>query len=108
MVLHTFYSIEGSGNLQKPSVGMVSICHTTEKMIQKMIRRNGGQLLHGHGITSVVVVHVLAETAGKDLFPQLNNHMSDTCVAANHVHVLGRMASSWLCKVQFSHFARTE
>lgn len=29
-----------------------------------------------------------------------------TCVEVNHIHVLVKMASSWYCKVRFSHFAR--
>ncbi|KAL2096821.1 hypothetical protein ACEWY4_006028 [Coilia grayii] len=105
---HPFITLKSRGGLQRPSRGIVHICSSTEQVIQRRIRMNGGQLPRGCGITKDIVAQVLAETEGKTLFPQLNDHMFETCVEANHVHVLVKMTSSLFCKVRFNHFAKRE
>ncbi|KAL2092739.1 hypothetical protein ACEWY4_012537 [Coilia grayii] len=105
---HPFITLKSRGGLQRPSRGIVHICSSTEQVIQRRIRMNGGQLPRGCGITKDIVAQVLAETEGKTLFPHLNDHMFETCVEANHVHVLVKMTSSLFCKVRFNHFAKGE
>ncbi|KAL1265024.1 hypothetical protein QQF64_003051 [Cirrhinus molitorella] len=105
---HDFIHQKDRGGLQKPSPGMVSVCLTTEKCIQRRITTSGGQLPRGRGITLAISNEVLAACAEKDLFPQLHSHMFATCVEMNHIHLLVKMASVWYCKVRFNHFARRE
>ncbi|KAJ8334003.1 hypothetical protein SKAU_G00413220 [Synaphobranchus kaupii] len=103
---HSFLALKDRGGLQKPSKGMVAVCQATERCFQRLLRRNGGKPPQGSGVTLAVVIQVLADCAEKNLFPGLHNHMFDTCVEANHVHILVKMASSWFCKVRLNHLAR--
>ncbi|KAJ8380408.1 hypothetical protein SKAU_G00011860 [Synaphobranchus kaupii] len=103
---HSFLALKDRGGLQKPSKDMVAVCQATERCFQRLLRRNGGKPPQGSGVTLAVVTQVLADCAEKNLFPGLHNHMFDTCVEANHVHILVKMASSWFCKVRLNHLAR--
>ncbi len=80
--------LKDRGGLQKPSPGLVSVCLTTEKCIQRRIRTNGGELPCGRGVTITMVNQVLGDCVDKDLFPHLHSHMFETCVEVNHIHVL--------------------
>lgn len=58
---------------------IVSISLTTERVIQRKIRLNGDRLPRGCRIPKDVVGQVLDETEGRDLLPQLHDHMFETC-----------------------------
>ncbi|ROI81140.1 DNA transposase THAP9 [Anabarilius grahami] len=105
---HDFIHLKDRGGLQKPSPGMLSVCLTTEKYIQRRITTSGGQLPCGRGITLATSSEVMADCAEIDLFPELHSHMFATCVEMNHIHLLVKMASLWYCKVRFNHFARRQ
>ncbi|ROL53459.1 DNA transposase THAP9 [Anabarilius grahami] len=59
---HDFIHLKDRGGLQKPSPGMLSVCLTTEKYIQKRIT-SGGQLPCGRGITLAISSEVIADCA---------------------------------------------
>ncbi|ROK88144.1 hypothetical protein DPX16_0788 [Anabarilius grahami] len=59
---HDFIHLKDRGGLQKPSPGMVPVCLTTEKYIQRRIT-SGGQLPCGRGITLAISSEVIADCA---------------------------------------------
>ena len=95
---HPFLELKNRGGLQKPSAGIIAVCQATEKCFQRLLKTNGGKAPQGRGTTMQIVSQVLADCLGKNLFPNLYNHVFDMCVEANHVYVLTRMVSAWYYK----------
>ena len=105
---HPFVAMKDRGRLQKPSHGIVEVCKATERCFQRVLKTTGGKPPQGTGVTLAIVTQVLSDSADKNLFPQLHNHMFETSVEDNHVHLLVKMASSWYCKIRMHHLARRE
>lgn len=106
--VHQFITLKDRGGLQKPSPGITAVCQATERCFPRLLKTNEGRVPQGRGTTAAIVTQVLSDCSEKNLFPQLHSHMFDTCVEANHVHVLVKMASAWYCKVRLNHIARRE
>jgi hypothetical protein len=103
--VHPFILLKNRGGLSKPSDGIVAVCRESERCFQRILRTTSGKLPQGHGITAAIVIQVLEYSAGKTLFPDLHNHMFETTVEDNHVHLLVKMASSLYCKIRMNHLS---
>uniref|UniRef100_A0A8C5BZB7 THAP-type domain-containing protein n=1 Tax=Gadus morhua TaxID=8049 RepID=A0A8C5BZB7_GADMO len=104
--VHPFILLKNRGGLSKPSAGVVAVCRESERCFQGILRTTSGKLPQCNVITSAIVTQVLEYSAGKTLFPQLHNHMFETTVDDNHVHILVKMASSLYCKLRMNHLAK--
>ena len=102
---HPFILLNG-GSLEKPSAGIVAVCRESERRFQKMLTTTAGKLPQGHGTTSAIVTQVLEYSAGKTWFPELHDHMFETTVEDNHIHLLVKMASSLYCEIRMNRLAR--
>ena len=58
-VVHGFIALKNRGGLQKPSPGMIAICHATEKRFQRLLNANEGKPPRGKGTTATIVTQVL-------------------------------------------------
>lgn len=106
--VHPFVAMKDRGGLEKPSPGIVAVCKATERCFQQLLKISGGKLPQGFGVTPSVVRDVLSDCVDRNLFPELHNHMFDTSVEENHLHLLVKVAASWYCKIRMHHLGKRE
>ena len=96
--------LKDKGGLPKPSRGVLAVCGETEKCIEKYLRDTDDQLPQGPRVSSEIATSVLEAVRGK-VFSSLDDHVFDTAVEEDHVHLLVKTISLCFSEVRFHHLA---
>ena len=71
-----------------------------------MLKTSGGKLPHDKGIVAAIAIAVLGAVNVSSLFTELDDHMYDSTVDENHVHLLIKDIANCYCKVRLYHLGK--
>ena len=106
---HDFIEMRDRGGpigLTWPSSSAITICLEAERVLQRLLKKTGGKLPQGIGMTKAITTAVLNNTEDLQLFLELHNHQFETAVEDNHIHMLVQSVSSLFARIRFYHLGR--
>ena len=104
--IHQLIKLKDRGGLVKASPSVISVCLESEKCFQRLLKRSGGKLPQGSGISTSISAAVLSNCADMNLFAELNEHQFETIVTDNHVHNLVKIIAQSYSKIKLYHLGK--
>ena len=82
------------------------MCFETEKCIENMLRTTQRQLPRCEKLPTVLSTAVLNNLSHLDLFPDIADHMFNTTIDDNHLHMLIQLVAKCYSKIKLHHLGK--